>query len=113
MQVHVRLNNARGSQARGFPKRPRGRFLCLSGLRDLCADLGVGQGLAVEVPRTIDGVDDVDEDLVLGLPAAGHLMDDVCRLLEIALLGLAIGEGKGRYFPLDEATGVSFIPVNV
>src|SRR5438552_274827 len=85
---HRRASPCSPEQRARFPEAPERTVCCLSGLRDLGADLGVGQGLAVEVPRTVDGVDDVDEYLVLRLPAAGHLMNDVCRLLEIALLGL-------------------------
>src|SRR5450756_1060360 len=77
----------------------------LSGLRNLGADLGIGHGVAIEVPGAIDGMDHVDEDLIPGLPAPGHLMDDVCRLLEVAFLNLPISEGKGRYFPFDEDHG--------
>src|SRR3954470_1831651 len=74
----------------------------LSGLCHFGADLGVGHGTAVEIPGTVDGMNDVDEDLVSGLPATGHFMDDVGRFLEIALLNLPIREGEGRHFPFDE-----------
>jgi hypothetical protein len=54
-----------------------GRFLAdswqilgLAALGDLFANFSVGHRMAVEIPSTVDGVDDVDEDAIPGLLAA-------------------------------------------
>lgn len=61
----------------------------------------IAHGLAIEVPRAIDGVDDVEVDVVLGLLATREFVDDVYGVLTKALLGFARSECEGWNFPFD------------
>ena len=61
-------------------------------MRDPRADLGVRHALAFEIPRAVDGVDDIDVDVVAGKSALRHAEEDVARLAEIGFLDIGISQ---------------------
>ena len=80
---------------------------------DYSTEFFIAHGLAIEVPRAIYGVDDVEVDVVFGLLAPREFVDDVNGVLTKALLGFARSESEGWNFPFDprafegNATGVA------
>jgi hypothetical protein len=81
------------SERTAAARRPQVNY-CFSALGNGLAKLRIRHCYPCNAPGAVYRVHDVDPDVILGLLAAGHLMDDVGCFLDVAELYLARGEDK-------------------